>query len=312
MTSVRMRGGFLGALLLFSAACADDPIGPSAVQSPPPATLARVAEDPGHVTATCYARRRSSAAPATWQGRMASVELPRSTAALDGALREYRYQGFVSGGEMVATASCVIPSTERAVRHMDRLFGAKRAAASGDLGGVTIMGCVTNDFCEVDGVTINACIGGGDWPDCNGIMKPEDIPQCATFGECGDDGGWDPSAGPDSSGGPGGFAAFVVCVAAALGPEGWTALGGTALAGYALWKGANDVAAAKAKYEEYRTIYGYPTWDANVEELYRLRYEDAQSAQTLLWATLAAGSGASAWFLGKAVHTCAPALAVPV
>jgi hypothetical protein len=236
------------------------------------------------------------------------VELPRSTAAADGGLREYRYQGFVAGGEMVATASCVIPSTERAVRHMDRVFGAKRAAADSDLGGVTIMGCVTDDFCEVDGITVNGCIGGGDWPGCNGIMQPEDIPQCSAFGECGDE-GWQPV---EASGGPGGFAAFVVCVSVALGFEGWISIGGTAVAGWALWRGANDLAEARARYEDYLTVYGYPGWNANVAELYRLRYEDAQSAQTMLWAALSTGSVTSAYMLGIAVHKCLPALAAPV
>jgi hypothetical protein len=105
---------------------------------------------------------------------------------------------------------------------------------------------------------------------------------------------------------------FVVCVAAALGPEGWISIGGTAAAGWALWQGANDLAEAKARYEDYLTISGYPAWDANVAELYRLRYEDAQSTQRALWIALAGGSATTSYLLYKAVKLCTPTLAIPV
>ncbi|HYW05634.1 MAG TPA: hypothetical protein VE913_01690 [Longimicrobium sp.] len=246
-------------------------------------------------------------------------------------MREYRYQGFVAGGEMVATAYCVIPGTERAVRHMDRFIGVKRAAASGDLGGVTIMGCVVDGMCEVDGITARGCIGGGDWPDCNGIMQPEDIPQCSAFGECGDD-GWAPTPAPNGPDGPppglpgdvdgdgdtldDGAGAYALCVAVKLGPGGWSAIIGSGVGAYGLWIAQSDVRESKRQYDEYHEMMGSPyggnSWNFSTDELYRLRYEDALVARNFVAAALALTLGAAGWEVTKAMIECAPALAAPV
>ncbi|HYW09344.1 MAG TPA: hypothetical protein VE913_20455, partial [Longimicrobium sp.] len=308
MSRTRMRFALLGALLLTSAACQDNPVGPSPVQTPSSPNLARVAENRGHGSGVCYLARRALASPLGLEARTVNVEFPRSEVAPDGRTRDYRYRGYITAGQLVATGDCTIPDTEKAVQHIDRLFGIKRNAENGgDLGGVSILGCVSDGYCEIEGITANGCVGGGDWPNCNGIMQPSDLPQCSMYNECGG-GTWTP--GPLGGGGGGGggdgsagamnegIVAWAVCV---------LAMGGSA---YSVWDVSDEFS---NWYDAYRAAQrAYRMWrvtvennaDPAIQQLYEYMYDQARLRQEDARGDVSKATDMSAIALAGAALAC--------
>lgn len=133
----------------------------------------------------------------------ATISFPRSELDPAGRSRLYIYRGY-SGDRVVFVAWCAIPATEAAVQRMDRRFRYKRAERAFGTMGTT--NCVTTkEGCLLAPVTVTACVGGNDFPDCGGSSgQPEENDYCSDFGFCGGGGADNGSGGGGGNGSEGG------------------------------------------------------------------------------------------------------------
>lgn len=189
-------------------ACEGTPIAPAEIAHNVPAAISR-----GVVASVSpYACFVSSAmplgAPYRYRYQKPDLHFPKSALALDGTTTTYRYRMWgASREEPVYVANCVIPATREAVQIMNRKFGVREQKPKA--GEATLMGetCVTDGLCTIDGLEVNACQNGNEWPDCD-TKAPEEEPVCNPYmGECG--GGW--SGGEGSGGGSGGGSSCTSC-----------------------------------------------------------------------------------------------------
>jgi hypothetical protein len=218
----------------------------------------------------------------------------------------------------------MVPRTEAAVRRMDRAFDAYREGVvrtSRGFGGVQIMGCVQDGGCTIEGITVTAppqerdaqLTCGPEDVNCNGGANPGyswDF-SGGEYAGGGDYGGWVTDGDTDNDGdhldeGP---IAFTICVVGALGPNGWGALGMTALASYEFWGARTDVQNA---YEDYQDYQLSPNWNYETDQLYRRLWDNAKSTENQIWRGMVASGGWTLYELAKAVRICIPAGAAPV
>jgi hypothetical protein len=127
-----------------------------------------------------------------FRSRQAQVNFPAAELHPYGARRAYLYRRY-AGAELVLVAHCAIPATDAALRRMDRTFNVDREVQRP--GGITASGCVTTEEgCTLDPVIVDACVGGGTYPDCD-TAYDEDYDACYDFGDCGGSGDWEWSGG---------------------------------------------------------------------------------------------------------------------
>ncbi|MBB4635555.1 hypothetical protein FHS01_001567 [Longimicrobium terrae] len=122
-----------------------------------------------------------------YRTRRAHIHLPAPELHPLGMLREYRYRAF-AGEELVISARCMIPATERAGKRVDRLFNVFREHQQKPDDAIRSM---SNECCPT--VEVTTCQYGGSYydGDCEGATTPEeDYSACYYFGECGGSGGW--------------------------------------------------------------------------------------------------------------------------
>lgn len=326
----RSRSAVAATLLasLILAACQDYPIGPSMEKIAP--TMERGATNvsglhAGENAFLCLVTRPAPEARFGLESRRVRIYFPRAEAAPSGRTFRYSYVQ-ADAKQWYGSADCTIPRTEAAVRRMDRIFdaygaGVVRTAKGSGSGGAQIMGCVADGMCTIEGITVTAppterekqveC--APDDPSCSGTGGTRWSGSGGEWGGSGDYGGWTSGGDTDDDGdhadeGP---IAFAVCVAAALGVDGWLAIGGTALAAYELWSARVDVQNAYDAYQGYQNTPS-GSWDPNTSDLYRVLWQNAKSSEDSLWRGLAASGIVSAAMIGKAIIKCIPATAAPV
>jgi hypothetical protein len=185
--------------LLFSAACADSPMSPDISRSTLTTLEANAAikgngRTPGLVAFPCTFEIRDGAG--AYRTRNAELYFPIADLHPNGTRRAYMYSAY-AGDEPVRIALCFIPATDAAVRRMARTFNVEREARHSAI--ITMDGCVTEGECVLEEVDVTACVGGGDYPDCDSDNY-EDYDACYDFGDCGGSGSWDWS----NTGGTGG------------------------------------------------------------------------------------------------------------
>jgi hypothetical protein len=177
-------------------------------------------------------------------------------------------------------------------------------------------------MCTLEGITVTAppaerekqveC--GPDDPSCLGTGGSRWYNSGGEWAGSGDYGGWTSGGDTDGDGdhadeGP---IAFAVCVAAALGVDGWLAIGGTAFAAYELWGARVDVQNAYVRYVACDNETPSHSWDYHTSELYRSLWQNAKGSEDSLWRGLAASGIVSTAMIAKAVLKCIPAAAAPV
>jgi hypothetical protein len=251
---------------------------------------------------------------------------------VSGSGRTIRYSFLEIGGEdWLRGADCVIPYTGAAIRRMDNVFrtdrqGVIRTGPGSDLGGVQIMGCVSDGHCTVEGITVTA-------PRNEPPAEDHQTNDCTMYGECPysdwyysggtyGGGGWSPNGDTDGDGdlldeGP---ITFAACVAANLGVTGWLALGTSAFSAWELWGAHVDVRNTEKAYLAYKefgeeelllgrtgsqTTYSYAH-----EELLKAMYDDAIGDRHSLGITLGLSLGVTAEALIRAGSLCAAAAVV--
>jgi hypothetical protein len=169
-----------------------------------------------------------------------------------------------------------------------------------DAGDCTLTGWTRNEhgFCEPPPApTADPTDTGSEDPDGSG--------------PAGENGG-DPLSGDDDGDGDtldDGPGAFALCVAGALGADGWASLGMSALAAFEVYSARKDVRNKHAAWEDYKLD---PDWSRGVEALHKAAYDDAVSAEGAMWRALTASGVVSAFALGKAAVACGPTLGAPV
>jgi len=226
-------------MLLVLAACGDSLVAP-AMQGGAPSLSAEAGRHLGQVELTCTVYRRDSNGP---QGprilaRQMKLFFPRAEAAADGSTRTYHYRAFGPRQDLIAYANCEIPSTDAALRRADRIFGVQRAhqpPRSSEPSAASTLDCPESKCgLLLEGVTGYACVGGSPYPDCNGVIQPEDYPECTLFGECGSDSpcelpgggdGWYPPPDDGTGREPCVRDAQGHCVTRELRPTEWDSLG---------------------------------------------------------------------------------------
>lgn len=321
----------VGATLLTSlvlAACQDQPAGPSAITTAP--TMERRSGNAGglhsgEIAFVCVVTRPALEARLGLESRRVKIYFPRAEAAPSGGTIRYSYVQ-ADSKQWYGSADCAIPRAEAAVRRMDRIFdahgeGVVRTSKGSVSGGAQIMGCVDEGMCTIEGITVTAppseqekqveC--APDDTSCNGTGGTTWFNSGGDFAGGGDYGGWTSDGDTDGDGdhadeGP---VAFAVCVAAALGVDGWLAIGGTALAAYELWGARVDVQNAYDAYQAYQNTPS-GSWDPATSDLYRVLWQNAKGSEDSLWRALGASGIVSAAVIGKAVLKCIPATAAPV
>jgi hypothetical protein len=210
---------------------------------------------------------------------------------------------------------------------MDRVFdanreGVVRTARGFASGGIQVMGCVSDGACSIEGITVTAPPSGSEkqiecGPDdssCNGTGGTRWSNSGGDWTGGGDNGGWTSGGDTDADDdyvdeGP---IAFAICVAAALGADGWASLGLTAFAAYELWGARVDVQNTYAMSKRYDEETDPSQWDVHTSHLYYTLWQNAKSSENSLWGALAGAGTISAIAIGKAVAKCIPAAAAPV
>jgi hypothetical protein len=198
--------------VLLLAACQDQVTAPDpAVTDLPSRTTLSPPETARHDgrggPAVCSVTRSHPDGREEWQSRAVTIHFPRSEVRADGATVPYTYRGY-RGAEVAATATCLIPRTDAAQRRVDRIFQVGRGESDSSHSSVmSVESCGGEDNpCPIDVVIGYGCVGGGVWPDCNGVMDPGDHEACSVYNECGGGSGWTgtpwtggaaPAAAPD-------------------------------------------------------------------------------------------------------------------
>lgn len=198
------RSGLTIGLLFLAAACTEAPTSPDLPARVGEANpfLSAAVSSPGHAEGLTpfpctFAIQDETGA---FRSRQAQVKFPRPELHPDGARRAYLYRGY-AGTELVLVARCVIPATDAAVGRVGRAFKLDRGAH----GGITTMGCVTTEEgCTLDPVVVDACVGGGTYPNCDSGTggNDEDYDACYDLGSCGGSGDWDWGGGGGGGGTP--------------------------------------------------------------------------------------------------------------
>ena len=273
----------------------------------PGAAASRSPEVPASLSVySCYLMWRDRSG--VYQSRTAQVHFPKAELAGSGARRGYIYKGD-AGDLVVYAAACGIPATDGALRRMNRTFRVPHE--TGNTGGIVTMGCVTSDAgCMLDGVTVNACPGGGTYPDCN---QQVDVDDYVCF-ECGGSGGSGASGGGSAGGGSPipppptveeGPILFGVCVGSLL-----TLMGTTA----AMQPLATGLYEARGEYDAAKRMYAAvmannPTLEMQL--LYETRVEFAKSNYSNAITGYAVAGGASIGLVIGAVVACSPGMLLP-
>jgi hypothetical protein len=196
-----MRLSFV--LLVLSAACQDAPTLPTVAASAGTA-VARVSQGQHQrVPFYCTLGRYSPAAGAGWETRADTLSFPPGE--LDAAGRTVRYDYKISftDGRPLASANCLVPYTEGALRRVDRRFGIKDGGGADQYrarqGMVTTQGCVKdeNTGCVMDPLVVTAP------PKDNTMSDPCEIDPlgCLTKHSGGEYDWWYDGAGSWSGGG---------------------------------------------------------------------------------------------------------------
>lgn len=194
-------GGRMSAVLgtcaiIGAAACSDVPTGVEPAR-PVDVLEANVQRESGVVEVVCTTSRATPGGEYAYEYGLLTVRLPASTRAADGRVRAYRYRGYAERQRVVLAADCAIPNTEAAYKQMNLHFGVKpeNARKGWKDGGAGLM---STDYL-IDGLVVNACRNGGEWPECE--APPKETEPCWGFSECGyGGGGYTPTGsgdGPD-------------------------------------------------------------------------------------------------------------------
>jgi hypothetical protein len=191
-------------MILGAGACGDLP---TRVEVPGAAVQSRGVARPAGVGAdvVCTTSQAITAGPYAYRYGRLALALPASARAPGQGTTLYRFRSHARG-RIVAAATCRIPDTDKAVAYLDRLFGVKerggrRDRGAGGSGGVATVRSSDAPVLPLDGLTVNACQYGGDYPFCNppplpgGSTKaPKDNQIC--YVDCGDS--WSPDGGGSS------------------------------------------------------------------------------------------------------------------
>jgi hypothetical protein len=318
----------VSAMLLALTACQDLPTAGAPETTAPGASASlNQGQHAGQVPFYCMQGR---AAPSGWQTRRLAVFIPRGELDKAGRTVRYEYRRSFQDGSRFASASCIVPYTEGALRRLDRAFDVRENGGADQYrvrDGMITTQCVQDDVsgCPLEPIFVKP-------PPVQPVTNPDDV--CTRYpGECDDndggDGGddWENDGGSGDGGGDGpldgdadgdgdtlddGPLAFAVCVAAGIGVDGWVSMGGAAYAGYKLFDARSDV---RARYSEYMSYTASHTWreDYSLTEsdlLYR-NFLSAKDNEEALWVMLASTGGVAAGKIGAAVIKCAPLLAAP-
>ena len=169
-SSFRLAPTLYLSTILLLASCGDLPTGGSVPSTARTQREASEFRGAGTVSVVCTVSEKSASGPHAYHYSKLTLNLPRAAAASDGRTSVFRYRGHGSGGEIVLAANCVIPDTEKAARIVHRMFRSvgrpmrdarvdDSRLAGGDLG--------------LEGLTVNACQYGGEWPNCEEQKLPK-------------------------------------------------------------------------------------------------------------------------------------------
>jgi hypothetical protein len=198
LMQLTIRHTIVALALVCAGACTDAPTTSNAAPVPSTGPLASAASGAqrlgqGLTPFPCTFRIKDE--EGLFRTRRAQVDFPVSDLHPGGVRTAYLYRAY-SGREVVLIAACVIPATDPAIDRIHRAFKTRRVVSGAT--GITPMGCVqTEQGCTLDPVEVDACVGGGTYPDCD-AGSDEDYDTCYDLGDCGGSGDWDWSGGGSS------------------------------------------------------------------------------------------------------------------
>lgn len=318
----------VSAMLLALTACQDLPTaGAPETEAPGASASLNQGQHSGQVPFYCMQGR---AAPSGWQTRRLTVFIPRGELDNAGRTVRYEYRRSFADGSRFASASCIVPYTEGALRRLDRAFDVRESGGADQYrarDGMMTTQCVKDDVngCPLEPIFVQP-------PPVQPVTNPDDV--CTRYpGECdgtgGGDGGdgWENDGGSGDGGGDGplegdadgdgdtlddGPAAFTACVAAGMGVDGWAAILGSAYTGYQLFGARSEVRSSYSAYTAYAESYTWREDFSSTEaDLLHQLYVSAVKAEENLWGQLALTGGVAAAKIGAAVIKCAPLMAAP-
>jgi hypothetical protein len=302
----RIVAAFL--LVLSCARCADNSLlGPvAAARDAAPAAVRSAPANGAAVPFSCFLGWKSR--NGAFQFRQIEIKFPASEMRSGGARRAYLYRGG-AGGELVQTAACAIPATDRAARRMDRMFNARRDVESGS-GGYTTLSC-PEEGCPLAPVTATACMGGvGIYPNCGTPVDVDYAYNCFYDGNC-PGGGGGGGGGAGGGGGPApqeaGPLLWAACIVTLVGAE----LSVTQVADlFSTWYYAErDVTSAQRIMDAMAANPG--SVSAEMFAIYQLRLDLAIQRRDDARSAMSSATTISGWALAGAALACSAAVFAP-
>lgn len=166
VSSVRRRPSVcLSSALLWtvlSAACQDAPTLPMGAASAGTAVARASQGQHQRVPFYCSLGRYSPTPGTGWETRADTLYFPRGEVDAAGRTVRYEYGVSFTDGRPLASATCLVPYTEGALRRVDRRFGVTEGGGADQYrvrqGMITTQGCVRdeNNGCELDPLVITA------------------------------------------------------------------------------------------------------------------------------------------------------------
>lgn len=161
--AVRHRAASLLLLAGMLSACrGGDLLAPAAPAGLATTHQASTAPAPGPAGATafvCFTSVRTPGARYRYRYGRDHLHFPRTALSPSGARRMYRYRQYAASGELVVAANCLIPATDVARVWTNRHFRLPDSAGQTEH---QLLG----DAFLIDGLAVNACQNGEEWPDC--------------------------------------------------------------------------------------------------------------------------------------------------
>ena len=188
----------VSAMLLGLTACHDLPTAGAPETTAPGASASlNQGQHSGQVPFYCTQGR---AAPSGWQTRRLTVFIPRGELDDAGRTVRYEYRRLFADGSRFASASCIVPYTEGALRRLDRAFDVRENGGAHQYrvrdAMLTTQGCVDAETeCPLEPIFVKP-------PPVQPVTNPDDV--CTRYpGECDDNDGGDGGDDWENDGGSG-------------------------------------------------------------------------------------------------------------